>query len=453
MQFLKRLSLIACLWLFVHHVSYAQNGEQSCYPCGNLPNGRYLQQVFPNSSLAVGTGTYTTGVNREFAFYSSVNDRCQARPLVLILGGSGFMIDPNLPLVGSPSGTDAMARFIAQYGYAVVTADYFRDNNVCNSTADAHNTMYKATQEVNAMLKFIIGKQVAGRIDTDHIYVIGQSAGGIAGIGAAYADEALLDAVYPANTIPTAEKGLDFYTKPAFVDLEYNIRSFSMVSSGMHMPSLPDYQLFTDRVRNVDMPMLFVHGEGDATVPYYTGSYGGSVQECRSIDTYLCGGGCMADLFEEAGICYRLVTVETNHHSLSILNPWFSSLLSIAWFNARQYCLECNSQQLRYNEDLELISLLRSMPYEGNLNEGGLTASEPVLDLKVFPNPAQETLHLQLPSTAAGTYEIYTSLGLKVAEGAVEQTTQIDLRTLAVGTYILRVNTPTEMFTKRFVKQ
>ncbi|MFL1894313.1 M4 family metallopeptidase [Aquimarina sp. 2-A2] len=70
----------------------------------------------------------------------------------------------------------------------------------------------------------------------------------------------------------------------------------------------------------------------------------------------------------------------------------------------------------------------------------------------IYPNPVNgNELSISMKNPADATFEILNILGKRVTAGVVKGA--IDVQNLSAGMYILRVNTTTETFTKRFVKQ
>ena len=436
---------IIVLFLFVL-LSGTTAHSQECSPCINTPPNRYLID-YPGIVIGTPEVTYTDPAaddQRTLRFYAAPQnvDPCEKRPLLVILPGSGFV--EQQPYLTNPN-LDAIAHFYADKGYAVVTADYHRVEDPCRSIVETHNVIYKAAQQVHSLLQYMVGNQNLAGIDPDHIYLFGSSAGGIAGITAAYADEALLNAVLPSNTVPASKKALNYYTRPQYKDVNYSIRSFAMVSSAMPWFTSVGDDLFTNRAKNHNMPIMFIHGIGDETVQFNIGPS----SLCKDIDVNLCGSQCMANLLEAAGICYELHAVESTLHSLRD-HPLIGTfnLIDVTinrWLNARLRCQRCESKTFWYSEDL---SLLKS----GTIPEENLNTNTPA-GIHIFPNPATDQVTFALPKGGTGTYTVINSVGQTVGYGSIENQLQIDVSELPVGTYNVVVHSKDKVVTERFIKQ
>ncbi len=75
--------------------------------------------------------------------------------------------------------------------------------------------------------------------------------------------------------------------------------------------------------------------------------------------------------------------------------------------------------------------------------------------LRVYPNPANDRLHLVLPgSTTQGTISVFDSQGaLVLKRGAVGSDNAIDVAPLNPGLYLVRVQTAGKTYSKSFVKE
>jgi hypothetical protein len=61
--------------------------------------------------------------------------------------------------------------------------------------------------------------------------------------------------------------------------------------------------------------------------------------------------------------------------------------------------------------------------------------------IKAFPNPALESITLQITETAA-EYAIYNSMGMFVSAGSMASSADISLLNMASGMYIVQLKTP-----------
>ncbi|MEI6881515.1 MAG: T9SS type A sorting domain-containing protein, partial [Bacteroidota bacterium] len=68
-------------------------------------------------------------------------------------------------------------------------------------------------------------------------------------------------------------------------------------------------------------------------------------------------------------------------------------------------------------------------------------APKPFAVIKAFPNPALESITLQVTETAA-EYAFYNSMGMFVSSGSMASSADISLLNMASGMYIIQLKTP-----------
>ncbi|MDP3928289.1 MAG: T9SS type A sorting domain-containing protein [Bacteroidota bacterium] len=74
-------------------------------------------------------------------------------------------------------------------------------------------------------------------------------------------------------------------------------------------------------------------------------------------------------------------------------------------------------------------------------------------EVKVYPNPAQEVLHLEDSKNTFQQYKIYSLQGVLVQQGAILQLNQISISGLNQGVYFLALNNEEQIFKVKFIKQ
>jgi hypothetical protein len=75
------------------------------------------------------------------------------------------------------------------------------------------------------------------------------------------------------------------------------------------------------------------------------------------------------------------------------------------------------------------------------------------INFPIWPNPTEQTLHIQLPTIGETyTYEIQNNLGLTVLSGTI-RSNQIDISKLSAGSYLLRVSQTNKTAVMRFIRQ
>ncbi|MCR9173059.1 MAG: T9SS type A sorting domain-containing protein [bacterium] len=107
------------------------------------------------------------------------------------------------------------------------------------------------------------------------------------------------------------------------------------------------------------------------------------------------------------------------------------------------------------------IFLLKIGPGEDypTTNAGGFSAVVNVaeqfnsLEVEVYPNPAEDWLHIQLPTSDAGTYQLTNVSGQVVKAGSILQEMSLSTSSLPSGVYLLQVATANGKAINRIVIQ
>ncbi len=94
-------------------------------------------------------------------------------------------------------------------------------------------------------------------------------------------------------------------------------------------------------------------------------------------------------------------------------------------------------------------------PTVTNCQTGCIVATEDVYainDIKVYPNPFEHQLHIELGNDAIHRVAVYSTLGKCLYEKQQGELSVIELSNLPTGTYILKVETDLKVFTRKIVK-
>lgn len=107
-----------------------------------------------------------------------------------------------------------------------------------------------------------------------------------------------------------------------------------------------------------------------------------------------------------------------------------------------------------YFEKLSKLSLASLATLAIPVGFAGEDEIEFTNDVKIFPNPANEKIHIQFPEIVSGSLEIYSMNGEKVYSEQLNNMyyQEINLGTFSNGLYILSILTETGNIQKRFIK-
>lgn len=119
-----------------------------------------------------------------FDFYEAEDDSVSLRPLVITLFGGGFVL-------GYRDYADMVAfcEHFAQNGFVAASIDYRLMPAKKFSYRELVRTGFMAAQDVSAAVRFFKAHWQDYRIDTNRIFLLGQSAGAVAVLHALYMDE------------------------------------------------------------------------------------------------------------------------------------------------------------------------------------------------------------------------------------------------------------------------
>lgn len=188
-------------------------------------------------------------------------------PLVLMMHGGSFA-------TGTKEIMKSHCQILADSGFIAVSINYRKgwdrgENKAgCEGNLiELREAVYRATQDANAALRFLVNKQREYAIDTSWIFVGGISAGGVMALNVAYLKQDNL-----AQLFPDAEKELGGLNSTS-----NNIRQPFTIKGICNMwGALPDSSLVT--AKNA-VPTIFFHGKDDVVVPYDSGRFGSACPE------------------------------------------------------------------------------------------------------------------------------------------------------------------------------
>ena len=230
-----------------------------------------------------------------FDFYEPAGDADTLRPLVITLFGGGFV-------VGTREWVDmeAWCNRFAENGYAAASIDYRLMPAKKFSAKSLIRTGFMAAQDVSAAVRFFKANSEKYYIDTNRIFLLGQSAGAVAIIHALYMDE--------------DERPAETFEEPSLPPL-HSVGTFEMQK---HTFDVAGAVLFWGCVFNPEImdedevtPVCFIHGEKDRILPVDSG-YAFSTRGLP----YAYGSKVMAERLEKLGnVPFELHLFEQEGHA------------------------------------------------------------------------------------------------------------------------------------------
>ncbi len=396
---------------------------------------RYHDYVFPavptpTSGIVYGSNVTAAGTTQSLLLdvYQPVGDVANSRALVILVHGGSFV-------GGSKTGTDVvpLAKDLARLGYVTASIEYrlgmtnFPFGAHVVDSSDAGAELVRATHDARAAVRFFrknarIGGNTYG-IDTNNIFMMGVSAGGLTALHLAYLDQ--------------------WSEFPPYIDTTGVTVGNSTGQPGMHggiegASGNPGYPSTVKAVVNLcgalgdtlwmhsgDIPLLSFHGTTDGTVPYGYATI--SVVGFPLLK--VCGSSVVAMRANNLGINNCMETwLGAGHVPETTSAAYYDSTITITRTFLEQFT--CGTAPN--------CSYTATPSIAGGIND--LSAN---VDFNVYPNPANTsaTIDLALFSGKAVTIEMYDVMGRKVnsASSVKAEKYVINRDNLNAGIYFINV--------------
>lgn len=184
-------------------------------------------------------------------YFAQKADTFQKFPLVLMIHGGSFQ-------VGDKEWVSESCNRLAEAGFITATINYrlgWSDkscNGALNTLAEAN---YRGMQDANAALRFLVAHADEYGIDTNWIFVAGESAGAIIALNSSYFSESQLISHYPLLTqkLGGLHNSGNNYTE-----------TYSVKGICNEWGAMSDTNLISS---NFNIPIISFHGSNDPLVP------------------------------------------------------------------------------------------------------------------------------------------------------------------------------------------
>ena len=265
--------------------------------CGLFTNAmaqssqRYAEPVFDEVNVvrdipfssAVKEGE-TSPTTLYLDFYEPQGDTLTVRPLVITVFGGAFV-------AGGRDYADMVAYCtrLAQHGYAAASIDY-RLLSIWNLNATSLiRDAYMAAQDVSSAIRFFKYHCEEYRIDTDQVFLLGNSAGSIAILCEMFMDES----ERPAETFESPDLG----SMHSSGYEEYAGFSPAVAGAVPHWGGVLSLDVIS---KEEYVPLCLLHGTDDTTVPYDSGyCFNGMLP---GVMPYMYGSHAMVSRLDELGV-------------------------------------------------------------------------------------------------------------------------------------------------------
>lgn len=204
-------------------------------------------------------------------YFAQKADTFQKFPLVLMLHGGSFQI-------GDKEWVSESCNLLAEAGFITATINYrmgWRFKNCNDSTNTLAEANYRGMQDANAALRFLVAHADEYSIDTNWIFVAGESAGAAIALNSSYIPQNRIHSVSPLLTqkLGGLHNSGNNYTE-----------TYSVKGICNKWGAITDTNLISD---NFNIPVISFHGNNDPLVP----AEHGYLLECNSFP--VSGSACI----------------------------------------------------------------------------------------------------------------------------------------------------------------
>ena len=404
--------LLTVLCALLPAIGMAQVGQRYAEPVFDEVN---IETGIPFSSAIKEGGPSPTTLCLDF--YEPQGDTISARPLVITVFGGAFV-------AGSRDYADMVAYCtrLAKHGYATASIDY-RLLSIWNlNSTSLIREAYMAAQDVSSAIRFLKAHCDDYRIDTNQVFLLGDSAGSIAILCEIFMDES----ERPAETFESPDLGS---MHSSGYD-EYAGFSPAVAGAIPHWGGVKELDFISTEEY---VPLCMIHGTDDTTVPYDSGYCFAGV--LPNLMPFMYGSHTIANYLDEIGIAdYEFHPFEGEGHAFYINAI---GQLNEEKFNA---CFDITRDFLFHH-----LNLPTSVP-----------ESEEML-VQVYPNPATDllTIHVgeAMPSKPLNV-NVVDVLGRKMFVGPVSSPEfRLDVSQWPSGVYFIQMEQDGQGFGRNFLKR
>ncbi len=338
-------------------------------------------------------------------------DLSPKRPFIMLFHGGGFSS-------GDKQSGDIrdLCFHLALRGFVCASVNYRLGYDF--SEYGQYKARYRAIQDGNAALRYIVNNANTVRIDTTWLFVGGQSAGSLLALSMVYADQSELDSISLLYNSTAISKELgNLQTSGNNLLNTYSIKGI-FNNWGAVSKSEVDF--------NEMIPTVAFHGELDSTV---------AIDSDNSFANYTLNGS-RAIHYElvARNICSELTVDKTGGHGIfRNASSAFRAQRASCFFKS-VFCDKCSSF---YTTD----SIPSNCSLPVSVNELNFDSN-----MKVYPNPINTFLTVKEYNEGVTQYSIISVYGQTLQNGTIDDE-RIDISYLPVGLYYLQIGNHVEKFT------
>jgi hypothetical protein len=412
MKTTRFFAIIGLLFGLLSNAIMAQSGVRYAEPVFDEVT---ISTAIPFSSAVKEGETAPTTLYLDF--YEPTGDTLSARPLVITVFGGAFV-------AGSRDYVDMVeyCTRLAKHGYAAASIDYrllsFWNLNSRSLTRSA----YMASQDVSSAIRFFKAHCEDYRIDTEQVFLLGNSAGSIAILCEIFMDE--------------SERPVETYENPDLGSMhssgyeEYAGFSPAVAGAIPHWGGVTELSFISTEEY---VPQCMIHGTDDTTVPYDSGyCFNGSLP---NVMPYMYGSHTIANYLDEIGITdYEFHPFEGEGHAfyLNTIGQLNEEKFNVCFAITRDF-------------------LFNHLSFPASMSE-----SEKML-VQVYPNPATDLLTIRvgesIPSKPLNVNVVDVMGHVVFAESVSASEFRLDVSQWPSGVYFLQVEQDGQRFGRKILKR
>ena len=411
-------------------------------PCAT---GRYATDVFANfttnSDISYGLNNSYTGASTTLKMdvYQPNGDTETNRPLLIFVHGGSF-------IGGSKTDGDmvAMCQRFAKKGYVTASIDY-RLGFFPFDSANAVKAVVRATQDLRAAIRFFYkDKQTTNtyKIDTNHIFIGGSSAGAITALHVGYLNEECEISDYLSSSTITQLGGLEGASgNPGYSTKVHGILNgcgalarYSWLEAG-------------------NVPVASVHGTNDGTVKYNRGIVNPGVplmylDGSRMIHERACAVGVENQFYTFSGAPHVPYAGSVAYMDTTV--NFFRDFL-IKQLGCTDAILQPENAPAQA-VSLYLINYCDGTPVNEVCTASGIS-EENIFNALIYPNPATSLVHIIPNVEGKYSVDLIDNTGRVLLSKTIENDIcKLDLNDINAGNYFVRVTSGKNVYTEILIK-
>ncbi|HXH19715.1 MAG TPA: T9SS type A sorting domain-containing protein [Chitinophagales bacterium] len=365
-------------------------------------SGRFYDEIFTAKETRDVNFGRAENKDLNMHIFQPEGDTASRRPLIILaFGGSftaGFKDSPDIR---------TLCQEFARRGYVTATIDYRLNTGVIDS-ANMLKQVIKAVQDAKAAIRFFYKDAATTntyRIDTNHIFMGGTSAGAFIGIHLGYVTDTLNLPQWMKEIIASVGDGLEGNSgNPGYSSRIHGIINLA--------GAIGD----TAWIEPGEIPMVSMHGDQDGTVPYCSEIISVSGNELIVVD----GSATMKARTARLGIFNPFYTWRNADHVpyVNPLPPPFSNgplyMDTTVWF-IRDFLFKIMTGST-CGQPLAAVGKVSApcgYPIVEDTAQTGITQHIWSENFAVYPNPSSNMVYVEKPSILKGAadVEIYNNIG------------------------------------------